>query len=306
MTTSFRRLVVIVNPAASFGRNRHVGPQVVSALQRAGHRVTVLEDPDQTRLHDLATAALADVEAPDALIVVGGDGMVSLGTNLLAEGTIPLGIIPTGTGNDMARGLRIPLDDPAAAISALLGALNEPARAIDVGRVYDGEEAVTWFAGVFSAGFDAIVNERSNRMRWPRGRSRYNVALVRELAMLKPIQYRITLDGTQMHTRAMLVLAANNTSIGGGMLVTPEAELDDGLFDVLIVQPLGRLAFLRIFPRVFKGTHITDPRVQIVRARSVRIEADEVVTYADGERVGALPLRVEIRPRALLVLTPPQ
>ncbi len=268
--------------------------------------MTVLEDPDQTRLHDLATAALADVEAPDALIVVGGDGMVSLGTNLLAEGTIPLGIIPTGTGNDMARGLRIPLDDPAAAISALLGALNEPARAIDVGRVYDGEEAVTWFAGVFSAGFDAIVNERSNRMRWPRGRSRYNVALVRELAMLKPIQYRITLDGTQMHTRAMLVLAANNTSIGGGMLVTPEAELDDGLFDVLIVQPLGRLAFLRIFPRVFKGTHITDPRVQIVRARSVRIEADEVVTYADGERVGALPLRVEIRPRALLVLTPPQ
>ncbi len=304
MTTSPLHLLVIVNPEASFGKNRHVGPQVIIALEHAGHRVTKLEDPDQERLRESAAAALTN--GPDALIVVGGDGMVSLATNLLAESPIPLGIIPTGTGNDMAQGLGMPLKDPVAATTALLLALTVPARTIDLGRVYDGETAVTWFAGVFSAGFDAIVNERANRMRWPRGRSRYNIALLRELAMLKPIDYRITLDGEHLSTRAMLVLAANNTSIGGGMLVTPDAELDDGLFDVLIVPPLARLAFLRIFPRVFKGTHITDPRVQIMRARSVRIEADGVVAYADGERVGALPLTVEIHPGALRVLCPPR
>ena len=177
---------------------------------------------------------------------------------------------------------------------------------IDAGRITEADGRTTWFACVLSAGFDAVVNERANLMRWPRGRNRYNVALLRELAVLKPIAYRVTLDGVVSETRAMLVAAGNNVSLGGGMRLVPDAKLDDGLLDVLVVRPLSRTAFLRIFPRVFKGTHVTDPRVMITRARNIRIEADSVVAYADGERVGPLPIDIELVPAALRVLAPAQ
>src|SRR5690606_36854405 len=132
---------------------------------------------------------------------------------------------------------------------------------------------------IFSAGFDAIVNERANHMTWPKGRQRCNLALLRELAALKPIHYRLELDDEVIESRAMLVAVANNTSFGGGMMVSPDALLDDGLFDVLIVQPLSRIAFLRIFPRVFKGTHVSDLRVRIVRSRRVTVSAESIVAY---------------------------
>jgi diacylglycerol kinase (ATP) len=303
MTTSKPlKLVVAINPHASFGKSREVGPAAVQTLRAAGHEVLALTEPDFEELQDSANAALRD--KPDALIVVGGDGMVSLGVNLLAGSRIPLGIIPSGTGNDMARGLGIPIGNTEAAIEFLLAALRMPARVIDSGRITEGDGRVTWFACVLSAGFDAVVNERANLMRWPRGRSRYNLALLRELAVLRPIAYRLTLDGVVSETKAMLVAVGNNVSLGGGMRVTPDAKFDDGLLDVLVVKPLSRTAFLRIFPRVFKGTHVTDPRVTIVRARSIRIEADAVVAYADGERVGALPIDIEAMPATLRVLAP--
>jgi len=157
---------------------------------------------------------------------------------------------------------------------------------------------------VLSAGFDAIVNERANRMRRPRGRSRYTIALLVELARLRPIEYRLVIDGEELRERALLVSVGNNTSLGGGMRVTPDALLDDGLLDVMIVRPLARLAFLRIFPRVFAGTHVTDPRVVMRRGRSIRIEADGIVAYADGERIAPLPIDVTVEPGALRVLAP--
>lgn len=301
-TTKPLRIVVAINPQASFGRSRAVGPAVVHTLRAAGHEVTSLTEPDFEQL--LAAAAAALAKKPDALVVVGGDGMVNLGVNLVAGTKIPLGIVPSGTGNDMSRGLRIPVGDTEGAIDALLDALGRPPRTIDAGQVTHGDGSTSWYACVLSAGFDAIVNERANLMRWPRGRQRYNLALLRELAMLKPIRYRLELDGIASETDAVLVAVANNTSLGGGMLVTPDAELDDGLLDVLVVQPLSRTAFLRIFPRVFKGTHVSDARVSISRARRIRIDADHIVAYADGERVSALPIEVEVRPGALRVLAP--
>ena len=296
------RIVVAINPRASFGKNRAVGPAVVDALRAAGHDVTSLLEPDYEQL--VAATSTAIEARPDALVVVGGDGMVSLGANLLAGTTIPLGIVPSGSGNDMSRGLGIPVGDTDAAIGALLTALRHPPRAIDAGLVRHSDGTQVWFASVLSAGFDAVVSERANRMRWPRGRSRYNLALLRELAMLKPIAYRLVLDGVETVTDAVLVAVANNTSFGGGMLITPEAKLDDGLLDVFVVQPLSRTAFLRIFPRVFTGSHVTDPRVAIHRARRIRIEADGVVAYADGERVGPLPVDIEVVPGVLRVLSP--
>lgn len=301
-TTRPQRIVVAINPQASFGTSRAVGPAVVHTLRAAGHEVTSLTEPDLEQLNAAAAAALK--KKPDVLVVVGGDGMVNLGVNLVAETGIPLGIVPSGTGNDMARGLGIPVGDTEAAIDALLDALGRPPRVIDAGRVTHGDGIVSWYGCVLSAGFDAIVNERANLMRWPRGRSRYNLALLRELAMLRPIRYKLEIDGVRTETSAVLVAVANNTSLGGGMLVTPDALLDDGLLDVFVVQPLSRMAFLRIFPRVFKGTHVTDPRVRISRAKHIRIEAADIVAYADGERVSALPIDVQVRPGALRVLAP--
>lgn len=300
MTTKPKHIVVAINPQASFGKRRSVGPAVVHTLRSVGYDVTSLTEPDLDQLRDSLTSALAT--NPDALVVVGGDGMVNLGVNLVAGTGIPLGIVPSGTGNDMSRGLGIPVGNTEAAIEALVAALAVPPRTIDAGFVTRSDGSTSWFGGVFSAGFDAIVNERANLMRWPRGKQRYNLALLRELVMLRPIHYRLEVDGEVRETDAVLVAVANNTSFGGGMLVTPDAKLDDGLLDVFIVQPMSRTAFLRIFPRVFKGTHVTDSRVSITRARSIRIEVDGVVAYADGERVSTMPATVEVRPAALKML----
>lgn len=307
MTTKPLHLVVAINPTASFGKGRHVGPAVVQTLRALGHEVTNLQEPDFEQLMEAGHRAVA--AKPDALIVVGGDGMVNLGANLVAKTKVPLGIVPSGTGNDMARGLGIPHDNAEAAIEALVEALGRPPRVIDAGLVSftndeTGRPDTRWFACVLSAGFDSVVNERANRMEHPKGASRYTIALGLELLGLKPIAYRLELDGVELVTKAMLVSVGNNVSLGGGMKVTPDALVDDGVLDVLVVQPLSRIAFLRIFPRVFKGTHITDPRVTIHRAKRIRIESDVAVAYADGERFASLPIDIEVVPGALRILAP--
>lgn len=304
MTQKSLRLVVAINPTASFGKGRNVGPAVVQTLRALGHDVTSLQEPDFEQLMEAGRKAVAS--KPDALIVVGGDGMINLGTNLVAMTKVPLGIVPSGTGNDMARGLGIPHDNTEAAIDALVAALHQPPWVMDAALVSFDDESGTpterWFACVLSAGFDAIVNERANAMSWPKGPNRYMLALAVELAKLKPIHYRLLLDGNELTTTGALISVGNNVSLGGGMKVTPDAEVDDGLLDVLVVQAIGRAAFLRIFPRVFKGEHVTDHRVSIYRAKKIRIESEGVVAYADGERFGMLPIDIEVKPNALRVL----
>jgi diacylglycerol kinase (ATP) len=297
--TKPKRLVVAINPTASFGKGKDVGPAVVQTLRALGHDVTSLQEPDFEQLMTAGRKAVA--AKPDAFIVVGGDGMVNLGTNLLVGTKVPLGIVPSGTGNDMARGLGIAYENAEAAIESLASALMLPARAIDAGRVTVQNEE-RWFACVLSAGFDAIVNERANHMEHPKGPSRYLIAMVLELVRLKPIPYRLVLDGREIVTDGALISVGNNISLGGGMKVTPDALVDDGLLDVLVVKALSRLSFLRIFPRVFTGEHVSDPRVTIYRAKKVRIESDGVVAYADGERFGMLPIDIEVVPQALRIL----
>ncbi|MBX3193875.1 MAG: diacylglycerol kinase [Microbacteriaceae bacterium] len=305
--TKPKRVVVAINPSASFGAKSDIGPALVQTLRAEGHEVHSLTEPSWLEL--LASARAAVKSRPDALIVVGGDGIVNLGANLVAGTRVPLGIIPSGTGNDMARGLGIPHEDTEAAIATLTAALRDGPRTIDAARISyvddtTGEPAQRWFLCALSAGFDAIVNERANNMRNPKGPSRYIIALMVELARLKRIAYRLTLDGRVLETEGALVSVGNSVSLGGGMRITPDAKLDDGLLDVLIVKPLGRAAFLRIFPRVFKGTHVTDARVTILRARSIRLEADDMVAYADGERIAPLPIDIEAVPGAVRVLAP--
>jgi diacylglycerol kinase (ATP) len=297
-----RTLVVAVNPTAAFGAHRDAGDRAVAAYRQRGHTVTVVVAADFDALVEATREALRS--PPDALVVVGGDGMTNLGTTLLAHTTIPLGIIPCGTGNDLARGLGLPVNDVPAAVEESLDALDRGPRVIDAATATFTGGEVRWFVGVLSAGFDAAVNERANGLRRPRGASRYILALLIELVRLRPIGYRLELDGVDRRESALMVSVGNNVSIGGGMRVTPDALLDDGLVDVMVVRPLSRFAFLRIFPRVFAGTHLSDPRVSVVRARSVRIEAEGVVAYADGERMGALPVDITVHPGALRVLAP--
>lgn len=312
-------IVVAINPAASFGHTSGVGVRVVEALRLDGHEVEQLLAAEFAALQKQARAALAG--HPHAFVVVGGDGMVSLAVNLLAETDTPLGIVPTGTGNDFALGLGIPLDAEAAlaglraSLSALAVAdgadaarsgsgVAQPSsvlRTIDLGRVTHGGGDV-WFASALSAGFDALVNERANHMRRPRGASRYTIALLLELLRLRARTYRLVVDGVQREVASVLLTVANNRSIGGGMLVAPGAVLDDGALDLFIVAPVSRLTFLRLFPKVFKGTHAGLPIVELTRVRSVELDAPDIVAYADGERIGPLPVTVTIVPAALRVL----
>ncbi|AQX79941.1 diacylglycerol kinase [Plantibacter flavus] len=299
MTTQPRRIGVAINPTASFGSTRAVGPMVLDALEQAGHRVVRLQERTVGQLRSAVQTAIET--GLDALVVVGGDGMVSLAVEAVRDSGLPFGVVPSGTGNDIARGLGIPLGDPAAAIASLLRALEGGPRVIDAGTVTDGERT-TWFVGAVSAGFDALVNERANRMRRPRGRSRYTIAILRELLALRPRRYELTVDGTPETVDAVLLAVANNTSIGGGMLIAPQADLADGRFDLFVVAPVSRFRFLRLFPKVFSGAHTGLDIVRLSRVRSVSIAADGITAYADGERIGPLPVTIDVVPGALRVL----
>lgn len=298
-----KRIVVAVNPNASFGKTRAVGPAAVQTLRAMGHDVTMMIEPDFEQL--LVTARKAVKSKPDAFVVIGGDGMVNLGVNMVAGTNVPLGIIPSGTGNDMARVLGIPHDNVEKAIEAFAEALNRPPRTIDAAYASSDDGEGRWFGCMMSAGFDALANERANNMHHPKGKSRYTIAMALELINLKRINYTLTMDGVVTETGATLVCVGNGESLGGGMKVTPTAKVDDGLLDVLIVQPLSRTAFLRIFPKVFTGDHVKDPRVEVRKVKHIRIEADGVVGYADGDRFAPLPIDIEVRPGALKVLAPP-
>lgn len=299
MTATPLAVVVAVNPMASFGHRREVGPRVVERLRAAGHRVVAMDEANIELLRRETAKALQ--EGADALVVVGGDGMANLGIDLVAGTGTPLGIVPSGTGNDLADGLGIPVDDTEAAIDLLLAALGREPRTIDAGTIRHGE-LTTWFGCVVSAGFDATVNERANLMTRPRGRSRYVVALLRELATLRARRYHLHVDGRPVEVDAMLVSVANNRSLGGGMRIAPDADLADGRLDLFIVERMSRWRFLRMFPSVFRGEHTGLPEVSLQRVSSVRVEAEGIVAYADGERIGPLPIEVAVVPGALRVL----
>jgi len=293
------RVVVAINPRASFGKNQHAGAVVVEEFRARGFSPEALQADNYDALSQLIGQAL--LTPARVLVVVGGDGMVHLGVKHSLQAKIPLGVIPAGTGNDFARHLGIPLASLPSAVEKCVAAMALAPRSVDVGVATSSTGVPHPFACVVSAGFDAIVNHRANNLRFPKGRHRYTVALVAELAKLRPRHYSVTLDGEDLSGEYMLVAVANSQSFGGGMKVAPQARLDDGLLDVVLVKPLSRLAFLRIYPRVFQGTHVSDPRVIIRQAQDVFLDSEGIVAYADGEPVGPLPLTVRIEPAALSV-----
>jgi diacylglycerol kinase (ATP) len=223
---------------------------------------------------------------PDSkgVIAVGGDGLLHIILQRVTPAQIPFTVIPAGTGNDFVRTLGWSLDSPD---DQLLSVTTTKPASIDLGLV-DGE----WFGAILSTGFDSIVNEKANSMQWPKGPMKYNAALAIELPRFKPRHYEITLDDRTISTEAMLIAVSNGRSYGGGMLVCPNANINDGLFDVMVLHPISKIEFMKVFPRVFAGTHISHPAVEIVRTRTVSIES-KAVAYADGERIGQLPVSAE-------------
>jgi len=296
------RVALAVNPTAGRGRGSRAGAQAARALIRAGIHVAVLTGADAA---DLARQVASCLDrGVDALVVVGGDGIVNLGVNAVAGGPVPLGIIPAGTGNDVAASAGIPLD-PGRAAGLIAADLTGDGgrRRLDAVRC-TGEGVDRWFAGVLAAGFDAVANERANGWSRPRGRLRYPLAVARELPVFRPRRYAIDLDGERWDTAAMLVALGNAGCYGGGMRVVPDARMDDGLLDVLVLEPVSRTEFLRLFPKVYSGAHVAHPRVVVRRARCVRVAAEGIIGYADGERFGPLPLCCETVPGALQVIAP--
>ncbi|MEU0201392.1 MULTISPECIES: diacylglycerol kinase [unclassified Streptomyces] len=278
-------ITLFVNPTAGRGRGARAAQPAASALRAAGYSVrTVLgEDAD-----DALVRARAAVEAgTGALIAVGGDGMANLALRAVAGTRTPLGLVAVGTGNDFARALGLPVREPAAAGRMIADALTcERIRDIDLGQVGD-----RWFGTVLASGFDSRVNDRGNRMRRPAGRLKYDLAMIAELAAFRSVPYRIRLDdGEVRENEATLVAVGNGSSYGGGMRICPGADLTDGLFDITVVGDCSRTTLLRVFPRVYRGSHVEHPAVTVLRAARVEIAAEDVTGYADGEPLGPLPL----------------
>ncbi|MFF4093630.1 diacylglycerol kinase [Streptomyces sp. NPDC001834] len=292
-------ITLFVNPTAGRGRGARAAQPAASALRDAGFsvRTVVGEGADDA----LRRARAAVAGGTGALIAVGGDGMMSLALQAVAGTTTPLGVVATGTGNDFARALGVPVQDPAAAGWLAAEALKSGGvREIDLGRVGD-----RWFGSVLASGFDSRVNDRGNRMRFVGGRFTYDLAILAELAAFRPIPYRLRLDGGPVREiEATLVAVGNGTSYGGGMRICAEAVLDDGLFDVTVVGNCSRATLLKVFPRVYRGTHLGHPAVTVYRASSVELAAAGVTAYADGEPLGALPLTATCVAGAVGVLAP--
>ena len=300
------RLGVIVNPVAGLGRAVRTGHQVHAALRSAGHVVVDLSAPTLAQATDRARGA--SLSSLDALVVVGGDGAVHLAVNVVAGTGIPLGVVPAGSGNDIARSLGLPHDVHAAVAGIGRSLAGEP-RIVDAVQVGPPDrEAVEWFVGVLSCGLDAAVNARANAYRWPRGHARYVRAVLAELPRFRPYGYRVTLDDGVWDSSGTLVAAANVPWFGGGLRIAPDARPDDGLLDVVVAGAFTPAAAAGIFHRLYAGTHVRHPRIDVHRSRSVLIEhapqggGHPPVAFADGERIGPLPLRATVVPGTLRIL----
>ena len=274
---------IAINPTSGHGKGVLIGQRVVSYFAQRKLDYQVFSAPSAVELKTHLETFL-DSSPCEGVISVGGDGLAHLILQLAVPRHLPFAVMPAGTGNDIVRTLGWSLDDIEGYLDRVT---TSPANPIDLGNV-DGE----WFAAILSTGFDSVVNERANQLRWPQGPQRYNVAIALELPKFQPLNYEITLDTHSFTTEAMLIAIGNGRSYGGGMYVCPQAQLHDGLFDVMVLEPVSKIEFLKVFPKVYSGSHISHPKVKILRSQRVTLVAD-AVAYADGERIGAAPVSAE-------------
>ncbi|PRY47549.1 diacylglycerol kinase [Geodermatophilus tzadiensis] len=288
-------VAVLVSPAAGRGRARTVSGAVLDVLRRRGLRPHLLPAADRAGAERAAADAVA--AGTGAVVAVGGDGTAHAALQAVAGTATPLAVVPAGSGNDLALALGVP-PEPVAAAAAAAADLREGAvRTLDAGRT-----AGRWWATVLCCGFDSAVTDRAARLRWPRGPRRYDVAILAELARLRPREVTLTLDGVPRTLPVTLVAVGNTAWYGGGMRVCPTADPADGRLDVTVVGPVSRRELVRTRPRLTHGTHVEHPAVAVHRAARVELAGTGLTTWADGEPVAALPVVAEAVPGALRVV----
>jgi diacylglycerol kinase (ATP) len=284
-------LILAINPASGRGRAQR---QAKLAGEYFRSRDIDVREIEGTSLQDFRKKLLIclDSEEVSGVIALGGDGFIHEIIQHLVSRDIPLGVIPCGTGNDFARSIGV-FDLPFSRQLELIE--KHDATHIDLGTVQD-----QWFAAILSSGFDALVNDRANSMRWPRGRMRYNIAMIEKLIALRPHSYRIRVDERYLEVQATLVTVANGSSYGGGMKVCPDASINDGLFDVMVLGRVSRIELLKVFPKVYRGGHVGHPAVTFYRCNEIEIDGSGS-SFADGEPIAQLPLRAKCVSAALKV-----
>jgi YegS/Rv2252/BmrU family lipid kinase len=286
-------LALLVNPSSAGGKTLRLLPRVEAALdaRRAVFRVQRTKGLE----HGVEQALLA-IEAGELPVVMSGDGLVGAVGGAMAGSDTALGIVPGGRGNDLARVLEIP-SDPEQAVATLFSGHS---RRIDVGEV-NGRR----FLGIASVGFDSEANRRANESRLLRGSLVYAYAAIRTLWSWKPARFTIQANGERTRLSGYTIAVANSKAYGGGMYVAPDAELDDGEFDIVAIGEVGKLRFASNLPKVFKGTHVEAEEIQVFRAKRLELSASKpFAVYADGEHLTDLPASLRVLPRALSVLVP--
>lgn len=284
---------LIVNPHAGGGRAMRLLPGVEAALRGMGRTFRVEPTVSMEHARELARGAR---EAGEIVAAMGGDGITGAVAGELRDGAGLLAILPGGRGNDFARKLGIP-DDPVQACELLDGGAER--------RVDLAEAGGIAYLGILSAGIDSDVNEIANTTRMPLGSNVYIYGVLRAIARWKRAGWTVAVDAEELAFDGYSVAVSNSGVFGGGMHLVPDASVDDGLLDVLMIRDQSKVAYLRGLPRVFKGTHLQDPAVTLLRGREITFSADRAFTaYADGDPVAALPLTVRVLPGALRVVTP--
>ncbi|MGQ4554038.1 diacylglycerol/lipid kinase family protein [Dermabacteraceae bacterium CCM 9519] len=300
------RVGLLVNPSAAGGGAMRLSGHVANLLRLAGLSVVDVTGPNAKTARARALSVLPDLSA---LIVVGGDGTVSLGAAIVAGTDVRLGIIPAGTGNDQARSLRLPLASPDEAIRVMLESLSLPPLAIDAMEISsDGANPYRALAlGSVSLGFDALVTARANSGRKRRG-SRYAVAAAQEIRRFRDLPYLVSFDGGEPEeVDASLLSVVNAPFLGGGMNLVPQANMRDGVIEVATVSGVGRLRLLSLLPQVYRGSHVSHPAFKVRRVKSVSVALRDntlLRAHGDGEPHCLLPLTVKIVPQAVNVLAP--
>jgi YegS/Rv2252/BmrU family lipid kinase len=287
-------LTLLVNPTSAGGRTMKLLPRVEQALdaRRAVFRVQRTKG-----LEHGAEQALRAIEAGELPVVMSGDGLLGAIGGAMAGSETPLGIVPGGRGNDLARVLGIP-NDPEDAVAALFSGQS---RRIDVGEA-NGKR----FLGIVSVGFDSECNRRANEVKLIRSKLVYVYSLFRTLVDWRAARFMIRVDDERIRLSGYSVSVANNSTFGGGMRIAPDADLEDGLFDVIAIGEVGKLRFLANLPKVFKGRHTDNDEVEIHRAAEVTVEADRpFAVYGDGDHLTDLPATFRVLQRALRVIAPP-
>jgi diacylglycerol kinase (ATP) len=289
-------IALVVNPSAGKGRAQRLLPEVAGLFRDTGHPLEILLSRTVEEAEEMAVDAVErDV---GTVVVMGGDGMMHLGINVVADrpGAANLGMIPAGTGNDLCRGLGMSAKDPVVAARAIATGTARPIDVLKVGDSYVG--------GVVATGFDALVNARANAMARPKGSLRYAIAALVEVGSFDPLPYRLTIDGETRELDGMCVAVGNSAYYGGGMKVCPNADPADGLLDLTIIHIASRAKLLRLLPEMFSGRFVRDPCVELLRARAVRVERSGLAGYGDGEPLRPGPLDIEVRPGLLCVFAP--